>query len=404
MSEAVKYRMEIDLNNLNDSHALVIQEVPDGSRVLELGAAYGDTTAVLSSRGCQVTAVDLDPEAVANLSTVAFRAAVVNLDDPDWSSGLEIEGGYDVIIAADLLEHLRDAEGVLNACRPLLAAQGRIIVSIPNVAHGDVRLALLRGEFRYQPSGLLDQTHVRFFTADSVHKLVDDTGYVALRWRRTMLPIGTTEVAVADPNIDTAVLSMLAADPNATTYQFIGVLADAANSPTMRELAQRADALQTELASREADLARLAVEHRGFVDTAERERIEAAAVAERERSEALATAERERSRAAQLDVHRNQLAAEVGELRGKLDRVVSRLNTTEAELHRATIAAALDDAELASLRGERDRFQRSEGAVQRADVLQAELDRLHDSETVKIGRLILKPVVLIKRMFKKMIR
>jgi len=71
---------------------------------------------------------------------------------------------YDAIICADVLEHLPRPTAVLDSCRTLLADDGRLLLSIPNVAYSGLIAELLAGEFRYRTEGLLDRTHVRFFT------------------------------------------------------------------------------------------------------------------------------------------------------------------------------------------------------------------------------------------------
>src|SRR5207248_2616993 len=87
---------------------------------------------------------------------------------------LETELGgerFDAILFADVLEHLRDPAALLKRVRPLVAENGVVIASIPNVAHASVRLALLGGSFRYREWGLLDETHLRFFTRHGVEDL-----------------------------------------------------------------------------------------------------------------------------------------------------------------------------------------------------------------------------------------
>jgi hypothetical protein len=95
------------------------------------------------------------------------------------------------------------------------------VASIPNIAHGSVRLALLNGEFRYRVTGLLDSTHLRFFTRETIDELFEDAGYTVTRWLRRRMEIGRTELGLPDRVIPDAVWQWLAADPDATTYQFV---------------------------------------------------------------------------------------------------------------------------------------------------------------------------------------
>ena len=98
-------------------------------------------------------------------------------------------GAFDAIICADVLEHLRDPCGALRRLRSLLAPAGWMIVSVPNVAHWSVRLRLLAGRFDYQPSGVLDEGHLRFFTRGTARQLMSQAG-LTVEWEAvTPLPI-----------------------------------------------------------------------------------------------------------------------------------------------------------------------------------------------------------------------
>jgi SAM-dependent methyltransferase len=91
----------------------------------------------------------------------------------------DIDGRYDTVLLLDVLEHLVDPWAVLGRCRRLLSEDGRALLSIPNVAHWSVRRDLLRGRWRYQESGLLDRTHLRFFTRATARGLIAESGWAA---------------------------------------------------------------------------------------------------------------------------------------------------------------------------------------------------------------------------------
>jgi hypothetical protein len=110
---------------------------------------------------------------------------------------------------------------LLKRVRPFLADGGSIIASIPNIAHGSVRLALLRGEFRYRELGLLDNTHIHFFTRESIQDTFEASGYLITQWVRQRLPIDETEIAVPRDDVLDAARSLIERDHEATTYQFV---------------------------------------------------------------------------------------------------------------------------------------------------------------------------------------
>jgi SAM-dependent methyltransferase len=100
-----------------------------------------------------------------------------------------LEGAFDVIVYGDVLEHLVDPLDVLVELNEYLAPGGRVVISMPNVAHLWIRLSLLFGRFQYADRGLLDRTHLRFFTERSVRELVADAGLGVLRLETTPVPL-----------------------------------------------------------------------------------------------------------------------------------------------------------------------------------------------------------------------
>ena len=96
---------------------------------------------------------------------------------------------FDRILLPDVLEHLRHPEHLLRDCATLLKPNGSIVVSVPNVANITVRMALLCGQFRYAERGILDRTHLRFFTRSSARRLLNSNGYEVLETKSTVMPL-----------------------------------------------------------------------------------------------------------------------------------------------------------------------------------------------------------------------
>jgi ubiquinone/menaquinone biosynthesis C-methylase UbiE len=98
--------------------------------------------------------------------------------DLDSFSGLQFaEGYFDAMVFADVLEHLKDPQRILKEMLRYLAPRGIFVVSLPNVARFEVRLRLLLGRFAYATSGIMDRTHLHFYTYSSAKSLVESTGY-----------------------------------------------------------------------------------------------------------------------------------------------------------------------------------------------------------------------------------
>jgi cyclopropane fatty-acyl-phospholipid synthase-like methyltransferase len=176
---------------------------------------------VLTKRlGCSVTGVELSPESAESARRHCEKVVVGDAETLDLERALD-GALFDAVVFADVLEHLREPGTVLHRLRPLLAEGGAVIASIPNVAHASVRLALLAGEFRYREAGLLDRTHLRFFTRESIQDLFEASGYLVTHWLRRRLSIEESEVGPPARTVPEAVRAWIAADPEAATYQFV---------------------------------------------------------------------------------------------------------------------------------------------------------------------------------------
>src|SRR5439155_24206463 len=160
----------VNLDDPNQSLTQMVLLSGIGRRILEVGPATGYVTKVLTERGNRVTGIELDPEMAKIAEEYAERMIVGDVETLDLEEEFE-PGSFDIILLGDVLEHLRDPLTTLKRLVALLAGDGAIVASIPNVAHGAVRLALLDGIFTYTPSGLLDATHLRFYTRESMHQL-----------------------------------------------------------------------------------------------------------------------------------------------------------------------------------------------------------------------------------------
>jgi SAM-dependent methyltransferase len=181
-------RLVEQTGELGASHRWLVQRTPPGSVVLDAGCAGGYLARVLTeTRDCVVDGIEVEPESAARAASACRRVFLGSLDDEDFLASLA--GSYDRILFGDVLEHLREPENTLQAIRRLLAPDGRILASLPNVAYWQLRWQLLRGRFEYQDSGLMDRTHLRFFTFDSAGRLFQDAGlHVQVRSFTTRLP------------------------------------------------------------------------------------------------------------------------------------------------------------------------------------------------------------------------
>jgi O-antigen biosynthesis protein len=236
------YDTTIDPNAKDNSHAATLDIVGYNKRVLEVGCATGYFTKVLRERGCDVVGIELDPEAAAVAEQWAERVVVGNLDSSDVWDALEGEQ-FDAVTFGDVLEHLRDPLSVLRSAVRYLKPSGIVAISVPNIAHGDVRMALLRGDFPYRETGLLDQTHIHFFTKESLRKMIKEAGLILVETRRMVKPLFQTELEINRDDIDQPTINSILQDPEAETYQFVVKAVRDNGTRTLATLAERVTAL-----------------------------------------------------------------------------------------------------------------------------------------------------------------
>ena len=188
-----RYAHEIDPNG-GSAAARLARMVEPGQRVLELGTGPGTVTRILHSKGCKVTGVEMDPETLAMCAPFCERTLQANLEDPAWHASLAGEK-FDVILCADVLEHLRDPRPLLSLLQQFLNDSGCVLMSLPNASHLSVVASLMAGRFPYQSKGLLDTTHLRFFGREDIDALLRECGLIWQRWETVQVDPAQAELS-----------------------------------------------------------------------------------------------------------------------------------------------------------------------------------------------------------------
>lgn len=159
-------------NNRTDLISLM---PPAAKRILEIGCGNGATGAELKRRlGAEVVGVELFPQAAAEAEKVLDR---VFTGDVEKIALPFAKGYFDAVIYGDVLEHLIDPWGLLAKHALLLKPGSVAAASIPNIAHYRVVRMLRRKQWRYERSGIMDVTHLRFFTIDSIREMFAAAGF-----------------------------------------------------------------------------------------------------------------------------------------------------------------------------------------------------------------------------------
>jgi SAM-dependent methyltransferase len=194
--------------------------VGSNKRVLELGPAAGHVTRALVANGCEVVGIEVEPEAAEGLAGVA-TCLVGDLNDPAMIAKAAVDGAFDVVLAGDVLEHLVNPLETLRAARRALVPGGYVVTSVPNIAHADVALALSKGTFTYRDWGLLDRTHIHFFTFDSLMEMMTSAGLMPTDVLRVVHPAFGTELGVRSEDFPSEVVEAVLSHSEAETYQFV---------------------------------------------------------------------------------------------------------------------------------------------------------------------------------------
>ena len=188
------YDHDVDLGDLSLSYGKIAQHIPDGARVLDIGCATGSFGLALKvERSCEVTGIEVDAKAAAKATS---RGLDVLLADVQSSALAQVVEGrrFDVIVLADVLEHLLEPRALLFQLHEVLVPGGRVLVSVPNITHVDIQLMLAQDNWQYRSSGLLDRTHLRFFSVGTFSEMASACGFDLVAMERVIVPFLGTEV------------------------------------------------------------------------------------------------------------------------------------------------------------------------------------------------------------------
>jgi 2-polyprenyl-3-methyl-5-hydroxy-6-metoxy-1,4-benzoquinol methylase len=236
------YETPVDPNAENNCHAFALSLIGYNKSVLEVGCSTGFFTKVMVERGCNVVGIELDPDAAEIAEEWAERVVIGNIDDGDVWNYVKDES-FDVVVLGDVLEHLRNPLASLRQAVRKLKPTGIVVTSLPNVAHGDVRIALMQGRFRYAESGLLDRTHIQFFTLETIRELLSKAGLVVVETKRVVVPLFQTELGVKRRDVSHKTLDELHEDPELESYQYVMKSVRDNGTQALVELADRVNEL-----------------------------------------------------------------------------------------------------------------------------------------------------------------
>ena len=217
-----KYDIKLQNSNENTSHGKILTQIKPNSIVLECGCATGYMTRWMSEEmHCHVSIVEIDEDCYNEAKAYAEDGFCGDLMEDGWFQYFQHKK-YDYILFADVLEHLTNPLDVLKKTKRLLKTEGKIIISIPNIAHNDIIMKLSQDLFTYTKVGLLDNTHVHFWGRNNLEKFFKEAGLSIVLIDATYAPTGSTEQYLGDlSTVDYQLMNLLYTRPLGEVYQYI---------------------------------------------------------------------------------------------------------------------------------------------------------------------------------------
>lgn len=169
----------LDLNSTNDSHAIIANQVKEKSICLDVGCAVGYIGQCLSKeKHCDIFGIEIDATArdIAQKKKCykkIYDFSITDFENEKYQNFFKEQHKFDYIIFADVLEHIYNPDEIIYRFSKKLNKNGKILVSVPNIAHIDIIRGLTNRKFNYNNKGLLDNTHIRFFTKNSFLEMIE---------------------------------------------------------------------------------------------------------------------------------------------------------------------------------------------------------------------------------------
>jgi len=155
-------------------HQKILNRIESNQVILDIGCATGYLGAIAKKNGNRVYGIEISESAAKMAKEILDDVVVGNIEEIDLPYP---EKYFDIIICSDVIEHLFDPEKVLIKLRKYVKIGGKLMVSVPNIAHYSIRWMVLRGKWEYEDVGAMDYGHLRFFTRETMAQLLEASGY-----------------------------------------------------------------------------------------------------------------------------------------------------------------------------------------------------------------------------------
>lgn len=224
MNEVNKYQITVDrVLDKNSTYYHQLNFIAENSTVLDVGCACGDFAKILFNlKRCNIYGLEIHEERIKVAKSISVFKDVKQIDLNNIGDSLsEFKKFFDYILLADVLEHLYDPLKSLQDLLNCLKEDGYVIISIPNIAHKSIKVGLLKNMFNYTDVGLLDYTHIRFFTKKSIEELLKKVGLVIDELKTVEDPNNDSSFLMNNKDIPKEILQYIDNDPESHVFQYI---------------------------------------------------------------------------------------------------------------------------------------------------------------------------------------
>ena len=168
-------------SELNIEQRYIINFIGTNKKVLEIGCHTGYFSNSLKQNNCEVTGIEMNPNAIEKAAVFQSKSICGDIENKNIWAEIGNEK-FDFILLMHVLEHLRNPEDVLLMCHDFLNENGCVVICLPNISNWNSRLNILRGNFDYTETGLMDKTHLRFFNYITANQLINNTEFKVLTY------------------------------------------------------------------------------------------------------------------------------------------------------------------------------------------------------------------------------
>lgn len=215
------YEYSVDLNS-QTAPTFVAMLVGHSKRVLEIGCGPGSITKILAQQGhCQVTGIELDPLAIKKAAPYCENIFQADLNASEWPNVIQDTPPFDVVVAADVLEHLYDPWITLKQMASFISQNGYLVISLPHIGHAAIAACLFNSDFEYRDWGLLDRTHIRFFGLRNIENLFAEANLKIIDAKYVIKTPEETEFATHWAQLPITLRSALKNSKYANIYQVV---------------------------------------------------------------------------------------------------------------------------------------------------------------------------------------